>query len=95
MLEGDVEIYENLYNVKRKLYKNLTAKHINDTMLKNKIDEYEKLICDRKLTMGECIQGIQKMKFYKSTGFDCLTAEIYKQFWNKLKVLVLNTGYER
>lgn len=37
MPEGDVEIYENLYNVKRKIYINLTAKHINDTKLKNKI----------------------------------------------------------
>lgn len=49
--------------------------YILNTKIENKIDENDKLSCDRKVTVEECSYAIHKIKLNKSPGLDRLAVE--------------------
>jgi hypothetical protein len=48
----------------------------------------ESLICGGKFNIEECINAIFKMRLSRSPGYDGITAEFYRQFWESLKMLL-------
>ena len=59
-----------------------------------KITEDMKNDCDKKITDTELLSVLKKFKKNKSPGIDGLTAEFYLQFWNSLKVKLLEVYEE-
>ena len=58
----------------------------------------ESLICEGKLIIEESTNAIFKMRLNQSPGYDGITVEFYKQFWESFKdfiVAVFNYNYDR
>ena len=58
----------------------------------------ESLICEGKLSIEECANVIFKIHLNRSPGYDDITVEFYRQFWESLKdfiVPVFNYNYDR
>ena len=81
--------YEQLYNSRQE--KNC---HIPDTFFNSdqieKLMEQEKVICDRPISVEECEKIMQTFKNDKSPGNEGLTYEFYKQFWNSIKITLMD-----
>jgi hypothetical protein len=46
----------------------------------------ESLICEGKLIIEESTNAIFKMRLNQSPGYDGITVEFYKQFWESAKL---------
>ena len=58
----------------------------------------ESLICEGKLNIEECTNALFKMRLNRSPGYDGITVEFYRQFWESLKdfiVPVFNYTYDQ
>ena len=55
------------------------------------LNEEEKLMCDKPVTMAECLESIKELPNNKSPGSDGLPMEFYKFFWLNIKQFVLES----
>ena len=51
-------------------------------------------ICERKISALECEHSPKCMKKNKSPGYDGLTVEFYKTFWQELSEIMINSFNE-
>ena len=58
------------------------------------LSEKYQLICKDKVSVLECEQALTGMKNNKSPGYDGLTVEFYKTFWQDLSDLMINSFNE-
>ena len=97
LLKEQVKYYEQLYQKDRVVNPVLYDKFMNTTNVQ-KLNETEKDQCEGELTVDECENVIKEMAINKSPGYDGLTAEFYKHFWQNVKYLVvgsLNEGFDK
>ena len=81
ILKATEEFYKNLYE--KKETKDSAFDLFDNTI--NKLNETEADSCDGLLTELECKTALKYMKNKKSPGYDGLTVEFYKIFWNDIK----------
>ena len=58
------------------------------------LSDKDQLICEGKVSTLECEQALKGMKNNKSPGYDGLTVEFYKTFWQDLSDLMINSFNE-
>ena len=72
--------------------------YLSNTTFENKLTSEAAHSCDGPLTITELTKAIFSMKLNKSPGLSGLTIEFYQTFWEKIKILVLNSfneGYNK
>ena len=62
------------------------SNYLNDINLPNVLNEREKFLCDKDITLNDLENAVTNLKMNKSPGLDGLTAEFYKHFWDILKI---------
>ena len=56
-----------------------------------KLDQNNKTLCEGQLTENECLNALKDMKNNESPGWDGLTIEFYKIFWNDIKLYYIKS----
>ena len=72
--------------------------YIDNTKINKKLRMEDSLICEGNLNIEECTNAIFKLRLNRSPGYDDITVEFYRQFWESLKdfiVPVCNCTYDR
>ena len=64
-------------------------KFLNDNI--PKLNESDRLICDKLLSLEECTKALKLLPNNKSPGSDGFTTNFYKFFWIDLKVLLFDS----
>jgi exonuclease III len=90
ILKYEASFYKNLYT-EPKDNDNEEDKEgfLNENTPRLKEDEVN--LCEQNINMEEIGLALKDLKNGKSPGTDGFTADFYKFFWNKIKVLVLNS----
>jgi hypothetical protein len=95
ILEYEAEFYKSLYSDPQLKEKNKDkSQAANDTFLDvntPKIKEDDKQWCERNIDLEEIGKALKGLKNGKSPGTDGFTADFYKFFWIKIKILVLES----
>ena len=97
ILELEVNYYKNLYQSTAPCNTKI-KKYINETNLKNQLNDKESTQCEGKFSVKECTDAIFKMKLNRAPGLDGLTVEFYQKFWTEIKnfaVKVFNYSYDK
>ena len=97
ILQLSKSYYENIYRSTNPNIEEVTT-YIDNTKINKKLRMEESLICEGKLNIEECTNAIFKMRLNRSPGYDGITVEFYRQFWESLKdfiVPVFNYNYDR
>jgi hypothetical protein len=63
--------------------------YIDNTTINKTIRMEESLICEGKLNIEECTNAIFKMRLKRSPGYDGITVEFYRHFWENLKDFIV------
>ena len=97
ILNRQKEFYENLYTSNNPDTGKI-KQFIKNTKIDYKLNEVDNSKCEGKLSEEECYNTIFNMKLNKSPGSDGLTTEFYREFYETLKYLLINSlneGYEK
>ena len=100
--------YEKILDSSAKYYKNLYSRNINtlqSDMLKHflsqpsipKLPEEERLSCEGRITIEECVKALDTFENGKTLGNDGIAAEFYKTFWScvgELMTDLLNYSFD-
>jgi exonuclease III len=89
ILKAESEFYKTLYSAK--ITNRLNLDSYLETIHIPALDENLSTLCDGHLTEHECYVSLNEMKLNKSPGSDGLTVEFYKQFWNILGQIIVNS----
>ena len=97
ILKEIVEFFKNLYsrNDKSHLYDFQTYLESTDIPV---LSDDEAMLCEGLVTEEECREAVFSMKNNKSPGSDGLSSEFYKNFWDDVKFLVIesiNEGFQK
>ena len=96
----DKDILDHCASFYSKLY---TSNNPNQDDIDKYLTELQKLpllsdddqaICEGKISILECEKSLKCMKNNKSPGYDGLTVEFYKTFWNHLSDIMVNSFNE-
>ena len=79
--------YKNLYNKWEVGHSSYNC--FEDSI--RKPNNLDKNSCEGHITEAECINALKNMKNQKSPGFDGITVEFYKLFWNDVKEFYINS----
>ena len=91
------QYYQNLYSSTNPKLEDIKD-YIKETKIHKKLSNEDSEALEGKLTIKECTSAIFNMKLNKSPGFDGLSVEFYRTFWEELKefaVTVFNKCYEK
>jgi intein-encoded DNA endonuclease-like protein len=55
------------------------------------LSEKDKYNCDGEITVTECSDAVNEMKWNISPGLDGFSVEFYRNFWDKLKYFLIKT----
>ena len=97
ILQLSKSYYENIYRSTNPNIEEVKT-YIDNPKINKKLRMEESLINAGKLNIEECTNAIFKMRLNRSPGYDGITVEFYKQFWESLKdfiVPVFNYNYDR
>jgi hypothetical protein len=87
ILQLSKSYYENLYKSTHPNIEEVKT-YIDNTKINKKLRMEESLICEGKLNIEECINAIFKMHLNRSPGYDGITVELHRQFWESLIILL-------
>ena len=87
------DFYQNLYTSKN-IDEEAISNYINETKVPNKLSDEEQEICEGVISIEECTNALKLMGNDKSPGLDGLPIEFYKQFWNFLGDIVIDSFNE-
>ena len=97
---SDKDILKHCASFYSKLYtsNNPRQDHIDEYLAELQhlplLSDKDQLICEGKVSILECEQALKGMKNNKSPGYDGLTVEFYKTFWQDLSDLMINSFHE-
>ena len=97
---SDKDILKHCASFYSKLYtsNNPRQDHIDEYLAELQhlpfLSDKDHLICEGKVSVLECEQALKGMKNNKSPGYDGLTVEFYKTFWQDLSDLMINSFNE-
>ena len=97
---SDKDILKHCASFYSKLYtsNNPRQDHIDEYLAELQhlpfLSDKDQLICEGKVSVLECEQALKGMKDNKSPGYDGLTVEFYKTFWQELSDLMINSFNE-
>ena len=87
-----VDFYQSLYSCNDCSHTDI-SNYVTSSNL-DSIDEDLRNLIDRGITLSECEDVIKHFKNNKSPGWDGLTAEFYKTFWDDIKNILYNSFQE-
>ena len=87
-----VDFYQSLYSCNDLNHTDI-SNYVTSSNL-DSIDEDLRNLIDRGITLSECEDVIKHFKNNKSPGWDGLTAEFYKTFWDDIKNILYNSFQE-
>ena len=90
IINHEVQFYKDLYSSDNMTDTSIHS-YLNDTFFEKTLNEDDAKSCDGPLTLEEITKAIFEMKCNKSPGLSGITIEFYKQFWDKIKYIVLNS----
>lgn len=91
ILETEVEFYKKLYHNEPV---DTDMQQILFKQIHERLNEGEKEMCEKNITMNDLTESLQSMNKNKSPGFDGLTVEFYQKFWNVLGPLFKEVSEE-
>ena len=89
ILEQCTDFYSKLYTSSKPNLNDIDE-YLNELQQHNTINENEKNLCDRNISVKEVTKAVESLNRNKSPGLDGLTPEFYKHFWSKLKLHFMN-----
>ncbi len=88
ILHEGANFYKTLYKTRQISSNNISA-FIDDILINNKLSTEDASKCEGLVCENECTIIVNKMSLNKSPGYDGLSNEFYKHFWNDIKQLVV------
>lgn len=93
IIDEEIKFFSNLYKSQgttpiesfNDFFDNVNTPELNDD---------DKELCNGALTMDECFNALRAMDHNKSPGYDGITAEFYRTFWDKVGPLVVDAFNE-
>ena len=83
IIEEEVLFYKTLYTTIRMNSLGSQEKFLNNNI--RKLNESDRLICDKLLSLGECTKALKLLPSNKSPESDDFTTNFYNFFWIDLK----------
>ena len=80
--------YKNLYNTKINTVHHDKLEHFLDQASIPKLSEEERLSCDVRITIEECVKTLDTFENGNTPGNDAIPAEFYKTFWSSVGELM-------
>ena len=93
ILKQLISFYETLYTSKS-IDQKLIEEYVVNAKLPCRLNEEQKCSCEGLLSEREVAEVIQNIKTGKAPGSDGLPAELYKEFWPKLKLPFMSSVIE-
>jgi hypothetical protein len=93
ILEEATHFYSSLYTSTNPSNENI-EKYLDDTKFKTVLNEYDRSLCEGKVSLDECTKAVDKLKQNKSPGLDGITAEFYQTFWYCLGTILVKAYNE-
>ena len=90
ILNEEMRFYKNLYTSKIKTEQTNTQDFLVHTKVP-KLDDVEKIMCDRPLQMIEIASALKELNNDKTPGNDGFTTNFYKFFWPDIRNILLDT----
>lgn len=91
ILKEEFDFYKSLY---RKGEVNADKQHTFLSVVKQTINDEDKIYCDKKMEKEEMTDAVKGMSRNKSPGTDGLTTEFYLAFWKKIQPILFKV-YEK